>query len=435
MPRTKTPNSSLRALLVEASWTQQALARAVNAVAAETGEELRYDRTTVAHWLRGSRPMSTVLPLVCEALGRRIGRTITPRDLGFTDPERVGRQRARPRAEESAGEALDRLFAVPLSGTLYRPVDCVPPLPPAAWLAPQRPAAGGAARTPATARPLLPASSAVDFFAQVLDEGGGSRAPATLRTYLSEVVTGRLRGSGDATAAEYVEGARLVLLLGRMYEDQLRQGAAQRCYATARDLSVTADDPATWAMAVRLMSTQAHRLGHLRAAATSARAAVSVATVAPHGVLAHAQAQLALVRASAGDRTGTQLTLAKALVSLRRQDQEAGASAFVTYSAASFEYQRGEALLALGLADEAVGAFERSLRLRPAQDQRGTALVLARLACALLYVGRVDEARRHGRALTEVELSLRSAAVRRAVAQWRAAARGLQGREHPWRTA
>ncbi|MEV3853752.1 helix-turn-helix transcriptional regulator [Streptomyces sp. NPDC050095] len=428
MPLTKTPNPSLRALLAEAGWTQQALARAVNLIAAEAGGELRYDRTTVAHWLRGSRPAATIVPLVCEALGRRIGRTVTPEDLGFTDPVRVVRQRARPGPQPSPGQTLDRLFAVPLNAMLYHPRDCLPPAPPSSWLTPQPPH-GTAARALPGARPVQPASTAVQFFAELLGTQGGAHAPATLRTYLSEVVTGRLRRLGMATQEEYVEGARLVLLLGRMYEDQLLHGAAQRCYITARELSVTADDPATWAVAVRMVSTQAQRLGHLRAAGLSARAAVSAAAAAQHGIQAYTQAQLAVVRAAVGDRAGVQLALSDALVSLRHQG--ATDEAFVTYSATSFEYQRAEALLALGDVPGAVTALERSLRLRPAQDQCGTALIQARLACALLYAGRVDEALRHGRDLCEVGPSLRSAAVGRAMAQWRAAARGLLGREPP----
>ena len=49
-------NTRLRMLMQEARCTGQALARQVNATAAEVGVVLHYDRTSVAHWLTGTRP-------------------------------------------------------------------------------------------------------------------------------------------------------------------------------------------------------------------------------------------------------------------------------------------------------------------------------------------------------------------------------------------
>ncbi|NSC23818.1 hypothetical protein FM076_22745 [Streptomyces albus subsp. chlorinus] len=80
--RGRTPNRALRALLEETEWTQAAFARALARLGAEVGIHLRYDRTSVAHWLRGSRPDPRVQHLMAEALSRRLGRRITVADLG-----------------------------------------------------------------------------------------------------------------------------------------------------------------------------------------------------------------------------------------------------------------------------------------------------------------------------------------------------------------
>ncbi|NBE56085.1 hypothetical protein GUY60_32550, partial [Streptomyces sp. YC537] len=78
------PNARLRALLAEAGWSNEQCARAVNAAGAEIGLVLRYDRTSVAHWLTGTQPRPPVPQLLAETLSRRLGRVATPAGAGFT---------------------------------------------------------------------------------------------------------------------------------------------------------------------------------------------------------------------------------------------------------------------------------------------------------------------------------------------------------------
>ncbi|WP_019354519.1 hypothetical protein [Streptomyces sp. AA1529] len=102
--RTRAPNRALRALLEESEWTQAAFARALARLGAEVGIHLRYDRTSVAHWLRGSRPDPRVQHLMAEALSRRLGRRITVADLGMLGARgcRPGTA-ARPRGDSGGG--------------------------------------------------------------------------------------------------------------------------------------------------------------------------------------------------------------------------------------------------------------------------------------------------------------------------------------------
>ena len=104
MAKQKAPNVRLRALLVEAGWAGEDLARAVNAVGAESCLTLRYDRTSIAHWLSGSRPPEHVCEFVAESLSRRLLRRVTVADTALSrrpaddsaDPAAQGRAEKLP---------------------------------------------------------------------------------------------------------------------------------------------------------------------------------------------------------------------------------------------------------------------------------------------------------------------------------------------------
>lgn len=126
--REREPNGRLRTLLTDARWSGQDFARAVNGVAAETGLTLRYDRTSVSHWLAGTRPPAHVVALAAEALSRRTGRRVSPADTGLTRPPgaavRDRRGRAEPRGADVLGpaehaEAL--LGEIPVYSSGWRP--------------------------------------------------------------------------------------------------------------------------------------------------------------------------------------------------------------------------------------------------------------------------------------------------------------------------
>ncbi|MEU5834644.1 hypothetical protein ABZ820_13365 [Streptomyces diacarni] len=105
-PRGRTPNGALRALLEETEWTQAAFARALARLGAEVGVHLRYDRTSVAHWLRGSRPDPRVQHLMAEALSRRLGRRVTVAELGMR-PGGAGARGGRAAAGARSGSGAD----------------------------------------------------------------------------------------------------------------------------------------------------------------------------------------------------------------------------------------------------------------------------------------------------------------------------------------
>ncbi|MEV6537942.1 hypothetical protein [Streptomyces sp. NPDC051665] len=399
MARTRIPNTRLRALIEETDWTQGGLARAVNAVAAEAGVVLRYDRTTVAHWLTGSHPMPRVRPFACEALGRRCGRVVTAEEAGFAGQVPIAPTQLAPADANSLVGLLHELSGpVPYRPARTRPVSRA--------TGTGMDAVVGVVRTPYTR------NSASLFFTRILQAQGGGFARGTLRTYLTEAVAGQLRGlRGELRRERYAEVSQLALVLGRMYADDLRNGEAQHCYLAARELAITAGNRELTVIALRTLSVQAYGLGHLRIADEVARAAVRIAHATPRAVRAFAQAQLAVTAASCGERRDALRVLSEAESGVGLE--EAGRHPFESYARADLEFQRGEALLALREPAEAVPAFEYALAARALDDRRGAALTRLRLADVLLRLGRVDETRALERELMEESDDLRSAAVTR----------------------
>ncbi|MFC7470079.1 hypothetical protein ACFQVA_24675 [Actinomadura keratinilytica] len=79
------PNERLQALIQEAGCSNAGLARRVNMCGAEHGLDLRYDKTSVARWLRGQQPRGRAPGVIAEALGRKLGRTVTIDEIGMAN--------------------------------------------------------------------------------------------------------------------------------------------------------------------------------------------------------------------------------------------------------------------------------------------------------------------------------------------------------------
>lgn len=383
-------NRALRALLDESGWTQEALARAVNAAAAEVGVRSGYDRTSVAHWLVGTRPRAGAVLLLAEVLSRRLGRAITPAMLGLD----LGPMRASAPAPASrrAQDVLADLVSIDADPRRCHSLARIPyelGLPDAAGPADQR---RGAPPLRVGAAEVRALDLAVDVFATLTDSLGGGHGRTALAVFLADDVTGWLHAHAtDADRDALLTGAaRLVLLLARTHIDHYAHGLAQRYLRTALDLATEADDHSTRAIILRTMSTQAYDIGHPRTALRLAEAAESVARGTPAAVHAFLHAQLAVCRAADGDRSGTVESLAVA----EQLGQRAGEpdSLFTSYSDTSLQYQRAQALSALHDHHGAVNALRISLRHRSPTDIRAHALIYADLAKLQLRIGHLQEA-------------------------------------------
>ncbi|MGW8381083.1 hypothetical protein [Streptomyces sp. ODS28] len=451
MDNRREPNERLRALIAEAGWTQEGLARAVNALGGEIGDELRYDRSAVAHWLTGTAPRPPVPQLIAEALSRRTGRTVTPREAGFRAPGRSGSA-----AEGSRG---DPATSTPADGappedtapadTAAAPVDGIAALREAATAPPgglplqRRPYRTAEARVPpgpsggcgAPGPTPLPGprvaalDGAVRSFAGAIDAHGGLRAREGLACCLAEEVAPLLRAPMPHRERRrvLVSAGRLCLLLGRMYADALRHGAAQRCFTYAHQLATEAGDRETWATALRMMSAQARQLGHREHGLRLAEAAAGAVGTGAPGRRAYVLAQLAVMRAEYGERRDALESLSLAEHAVAEEEERAPGGPFDAYPAAALSFQRSLVLEALEDTPGAIAALERSRTQRAPEDVRGLALSEARLARLLLRSGRLDEACQAWHGFLDRHGRLDSGAARRELHEARRALRPYRG--------
>ncbi|MFD8026399.1 hypothetical protein ACFV6G_39030 [Streptomyces lavendulae] len=393
------PNGRLRTLLTDARWSGQDFARAVNGVAAENGLTLRYDRTSVSHWLSGTRPSAHVVALAAEALSRRTGRRISPADTGLARTAPPGTPDtadgttggapdapygAGPRAAPApAGLAEGPFGEVPVYSRDWRPDGEPPAGPPAPRAAP---GSRLGHHHVASAEALLPVFREAD-----MTYGGGRVRPA-LTAYLTTTVVPWL--SADAPPAVrhrlLAAAARLAYTAGFLCFDGNEQGLAQAYYRAALRLGREAGDPRCHAPALRAMSVQAHHLGHRKQAWELAEAAARHAPRLPPVQAAFVTGQLAVAEAACGDRRAalTQLGRAERLL-----ERATGRCAPIgDYHRAAYHHQQSEVLAALGDAAGAVAALAASLRHRPPAERRARAVTSARLAELHLDGGHLERA-------------------------------------------
>ena len=264
-------NARLAALLVEARLSAGELARTVNALAAAQQVTLTYDRTSVAHWLKGSKPRHPVPHLVALALSRRTGRPVTVEETGLAplssgpvhprsgapqSPEDLTRELAslcRADTDPSLRVALVKEIYVPLAGL---PV----------W----RPRSPSAERLPSSASRAAGVDAArlsylTNFFADLSDRYGGDHARSALAAYTADDVCRLLAfpGSSGLRGCQFAGAAQLVHVLARMTADAGHAHLAQHYYLSALALAEAAGDRKVYAVTLRAMSVQAVRMGFL----------------------------------------------------------------------------------------------------------------------------------------------------------------------------
>ncbi|HEV7626541.1 MAG TPA: hypothetical protein VGO89_08590 [Streptomyces sp.] len=471
--RDPTPNRTLRSLLAETEWTQESFARAIGRLGTEADVRLSYDRTSVARWLRGSRPSPRVQRFIAEALSRRLGRPVGVTQLGMGDGRRGGPGRPRPADGTEAPQAgpypgrspvspADQLAALTAAVVGPPRADSPPPAPYEVTF-PTTEAAGASAdgstaarstnigndrtETPEPLRPRPPRAGSpslsrggrsarrttpdevasirehVRFFAQQADRHGGGHIRTPLAASLASLVR-RLRTGGEGPHhPQLVAGAaRLSYLLARVYADEQRHGLAQRAFLTAAELAEEGEDPEGVALVRRALSSQAYQLGHRRQSLALAEAACSSAPAdsAP-SARAFLYAGLAVAQAAEGERSHAmsalrraEYELARAPADLTTGPESPDGEPVGAYQDAALHYQSSQVRAALGDKDGAIGELRASLRSRPEGERRSRAVSEAELAELLLSRGRLEEACTTWQAFLENSALIRSGRARRA---------------------
>ncbi|MFR9723809.1 transcriptional regulator [Streptomyces sp. MS19] len=338
------PNERLLSLIREAACSNAGLARRVNMCAAERGLDFRYDKTSVARWIRGQQPRGRAPEVIAEALGRKLGRAVTADDIGMGASRQltaaVGLHFAAGLAEgvEQAAELwrsdVARREAGETSGapSPYGPGGAQ--VAPAALVEPSRdwlitPADAEVARAsgPRVGSADVAAVTATTTALVDLDRrwGSGHVRPLVVH-YLDTVVAGLLGGSyRDAVGRElFGAAARLTELAGYMAIDTGLPGLAQRYYIQALRLAQAAGDRGFGGYVLAAgMSHLAAELGNPREVIQLARAAQEGARgrVTPRAEALFLAAE-ARGYAQLGDEEGSRRTAGAAVTALERAGAE-----------------------------------------------------------------------------------------------------------------
>ena len=400
MTRGHQPNHYLGAILREAGLSGHDLAQAVNRAGAESGLPLHYDRTSVAHWLAGSRPVDPGPVLLSEGLSRRLRRTVTPQDLHL-----AREAESRPPQDGSLPTAVDLLARLGTGASrrrgsvlVYTLTGPLPEFPDSARTSrgSTRHVPGSEQGTTVPGRLGTHHVRALEHLLTALDAQDaamGGRLPGLALTgFLGTVAPVWLR----APAAPRVHGqllvviARLSYLAGFTCFDGQSHGRAQAYYRTAAELAAEAADPQAHAVALRGMSVQAYYLGHHHHAQDLADASARLSGGLPPREAAFIAGQQAVAAAGNGDGRGARAHLARTSRLLdRAATPPAGSSC---YGWAAYSHQEAEVLAATGDVPGAVSALARSIGHRPPTERRAKAVTTARMAQLLLSEGHLDRA-------------------------------------------
>ncbi|MEU5952058.1 hypothetical protein [Streptomyces sp. NPDC047525] len=359
-----TPNDSLLSLIREAGWTYEALARRVNTDACRRDLGTTYDRTTVAHWVRGSRPRSPVPELLCGLFTQRLGRLITPAELGFADSRAPALKGAA--ALIAAIPGLDANSGQEPGSGDGAPRTRVPE---------QRPRPDSEERNHPAWHEQVWRGAERFFVGQTAALGGRHTGPVLL-AYLQSAFGpgGGAPFMGAESRAGLVHVARTAVLLAGSYADACRTQEAQGALTAAEALADHAEDRAVQAIALRQLSESALLQGETALATGYLNRALEVSRHTSSPVRAYVAAQAARVSAATGERPAALNWLETASRLLpHHADAE---DPFAVYSAAALHYQQAAVLHRLGEPREAHAALTASLEARPVQEARAVLLTL-----------------------------------------------------------
>lgn len=425
------PNHRLAALLAEAGWSNAELARTVNTLAAAQALTFRYDRTSTAHWLTGSRPRPPVPDLVAAAFSEHLHRLVTSQDTGLAQTPPV--PDSLPSIPWNEADAVPRLLALCRMDTdpqrrifLTRAAYTLTALAlPTAWPPPATPPPDRApAHRTVTREHLDRLEEMTCLFATLRQRWGGGHARTALATYLADEVHPLLTRPCPTTLEGdlHTKAAQLTHLLADMSADTGHSGLAQRYFHLALHLAHHADNRRQYAITLRALSSQASRLGHHRYAHTLANAALdTIGRNTDAATLAYLHAQRAFTHAHLHQPRTALTELHAAEIHHQRANSPAGP--FTAYPQAALDYQRAETFRALGMNIQAHTAFTASLKHRAPGQHRPIALTHAHLAETLLHIGYLDAACTHWHTFLDHHCHLHSTQTRQALDRMRQALR------------
>ncbi|MFE9248666.1 transcriptional regulator [Streptomyces sp. NPDC007088] len=415
------PNERLQALIQEAGCSNAGLARRVNMCGAEHGLDLRYDKTSVARWLRGQQPRGRAPAVIAEALGRKLGRAVTIDEIGMANGKNLASGVGLQFSPTVLGaiEQVCELWRSDvgrrdfLSGSSVASSALVEPS--RDWLisVPDGQVArnGGPRVGPsdvAAVRAMTEALVGLDH-----QYGSGHVRPVVVH-YLNSVVSGLLSGSYRESVGRELFGAvaRLTELAGYMAIDTGQPGLAQRYYIQALRLAQAADDRAYGGYVLAAsMSHLAAQLGNPREISQLARAAQEGArgraTPRARSMFHAAEAR---GHALLGDRRSAQEAVGRAESELARcaPERDEDPAWIAHFDEAYLADELAHCYRDLGDPVQSARAAGAALAGHPRSRTRRRAIGLVLLATAQVQQREVEEGCRTGLRAAELLGSLRS---------------------------
>ncbi|KRV50047.1 transcriptional regulator [Wenjunlia vitaminophila] len=397
------PNERLQALIQEAGCSNAGLARRVNMCGTEHGLDLRYDKTSVARWLRGQQPRGRAPAIIAEALGRKLGRAVTLDEIGMADGKNlasgVGLQFA-PTISGAVEQACElwrsdvgrRDF---LTGSSVAASALVEPS--RDWLITGPDPHVGRTAGPRVGRADVAAVRATTQALVELDHrfGSGHIRPVLVH-YLNSVVSGLLGGSyTEATGRQlFAAVSRLTELAGYMAVDTGQPGLAQRYYIQALRLAQAAGDRAYGGYVLAAgMSHLAAQLGNPREITQLARAAQEGArgqvTPTTQAMFFAAEAR---GHAQLGDARACQLNASRAMEAMERRRPDDDPDWIAHFDQAYLADELAHCHRDLGQPGPAQRYAQEALAGHPEERVRRRAVDLLLLASAQVQQREVEQA-------------------------------------------
>ncbi|MFI6050731.1 transcriptional regulator [Streptomyces violascens] len=415
------PNERLQALIQEAGCSNAGLARRVNMVGAERGLDLRYDKTSVARWLRGQQPRGRAPGIIAEALGRKLGRTVTIDEIGMANGKNLASGVGLQFSPTVLG-AIEQVCELWRSDVGRRDFLSGSTVAASALVEPSRDwlITGADAQVARSAGQRVGAADVeavkamTDALVQLDHRFGAGHVRPVVVHYLNSVVSGLLAGSYRESVGRqlFAAVARLTELAGYMAVDTGQPGLAQRYYIQALRLAQAADDRGYGGYVLAAsMSHLAAQLGNPREIAQLARAAQEGARgrVTPR---AEAMFYAAEARGHAllGDARTCQAVAGRALSALDAADPDSGddPSWIAHFDHAYLADELAHCHRDLGQSEAAARRAEESLAGHPESRARRRAIGLILLATAQVQQREVEEACATGTRAVELLSTLRS---------------------------
>ncbi|GGV43468.1 transcriptional regulator [Streptomyces spectabilis] len=417
------PNERLQALIQEAGCSNAGLARRVNMCGAEHGLDLRYDKTSVARWLRGQQPRGRAPGIIAEALGRKLGRTVTIDEIGMANGKNLASGVGLQFSPTVLG-AIEQVCELWRSDVGRRDFLSGSSVAASALVEPSRdwlisspdPQVGRTAGPRVGLSDVAAVKAMTEALTQLDHQYGSGHVRPVVVHYLNSVVSGLLAGSyREAVGRElFAAVARLTELAGYMAVDTGQPGLAQRYYIQALRLAQAAGDRGYGGYVLAAsMSHLAAQLGNPREIAQLARAAQEGARgrVTPRAESMFYAAE-ARGHALLGDARSTQAVAGRAVEAMERAvggERSGDDPVWIRhFDQAYLADELAHCHRDLGQADAAARRAEEALAGHPETRARRRAIGLVLLATAQVQRRDVEQACHTGLKAVELLGTLRS---------------------------